>query len=165
MDISLHILKWYKENRRDLPWRSTGDPYKIWLSEVILQQTRVEQGMPYYFRFIEKYPDIHVLAEAPEQEILKLWQGLGYYSRARNLHFAAKQVMNDLRGEFPKTYEEIKKLKGVGEYTAAAIASIAYGEAVAVVDGNVKRVIARLMGVQTSGNRQYKDVKALMEEH
>jgi A/G-specific adenine glycosylase len=121
--------------------------------------------MPYYFRFIEKYPDVHALAEAPEQEILKLWQGLGYYSRARNLHFAAKQVMSEFQGDFPITYEEIKKLKGVGDYTAAAIASIAFGEAEAVVDGNVKRVIARLMGVRTSGNRQYKDVKALMDEH
>lgn len=165
MDFTEDIIIWYRKNRRDLPWRSTNDPYKIWLSEVILQQTRVDQGMPYYFRFTQKYPDIKDLADAEEQEILKLWQGLGYYSRARNLHNAAKQVMDEFNGEFPKTYGEIKTLKGVGDYTAAAIASIAFGEAEAVVDGNVKRVIARLMGVQTSGNQQYKDVKALMDEH
>jgi A/G-specific adenine glycosylase len=165
MDFSSDIIIWYKQKRRDLPWRSTNDPYKIWLSEVILQQTRVEQGMPYYFSFVEKYPDVHALAEAPEQDVLKLWQGLGFYSRARNLHFAAKQVVNDNDGVFPRTFDEIKKLKGVGDYTAAAIASIAFGEAEAVVDGNVKRVIARLMGVQATDTRLYKDVKALMDEH
>jgi A/G-specific adenine glycosylase len=165
MDISSHIIKWYDVNRRDLPWRNTRDPYKIWLSEVILQQTRVDQGMPYYYRFVEKYPDIHALADAPEQDILKLWQGLGYYSRARNLHFAAKQVMNDFKQEFPKTYAEIKKLKGVGEYTAAAIASIAFNQVVPVVDGNVKRVMARLYGLESTGNTLYIEVKALMAEN
>ena len=165
MDFAKQILDWYEIHRRDLPWRRSGNPYHIWLSEVILQQTRVDQGMAYYLRFLKQYPTIQSLAEAPEQEVLKLWQGLGYYSRARNLHYASKQLMDDFGGVFPDRYEKISLLKGVGEYTAAAIASIAFGEAVPVVDGNVKRVICRLMGIQASGIRQYKDVKALMAEY
>ena len=124
MDFSDQILKWYKTHQRDLPWRHTRDAYKIWLSEVILQQTRVDQGMAYYQKFVDRFPEIIDLAEAPEQEVLKLWQGLGYYSRARNLHFAARQIMTDHGGIFPVTYNEIIKLKGVGEYTADAISSI-----------------------------------------
>lgn len=126
-----------------MPWRSVKDPYHIWLSEVILQQTRVDQGMPYYFKFVTAFPRIQDLAAAPEDKVLNLWQGLGYYSRARNLHAAAKLVAREYRGKFPQTYEEILRLKGVGEYTAAAISSIAFGLPHAVVDGNVYRVLSR----------------------
>ncbi len=142
------LIDWFSKAKRDLPWRRTKDPYKIWLSEVILQQTRVDQGMPYYHRFVESHPNVHSLAGASEQEILKLWEGLGYYSRARNLHSAAKYVAKELNGNFPNCYEELLKLKGVGPYTAAAIASIAFGEAVPVVDGNVFRFISRHFGVE-----------------
>jgi A/G-specific adenine glycosylase len=164
MDFASQILKWYRKEKRNLPWRHTKDPYLIWLSEVILQQTRVDQGMDYYLRFSEKYPDIKILAEASEQEILKMWQGLGYYSRARNMLFAARQLMSEFNGVFPQNYEQIRKLKGVGEYTAAAIASIAFGQRVAVVDGNVKRVISRLFGLENTGNDLYKKVKQIMTE-
>jgi A/G-specific adenine glycosylase len=163
MDFTEEILYWYETNRRDLPWRRTENPYFIWLSEVILQQTRVGQGMAYYLRFVEHYPNIKSLANAPEQEVLKLWQGLGYYSRARNLHFAAKQLMDDHNGTFPDTYAEILTLKGVGEYTAAAVASIAFGEAVPVVDGNVKRVISRIFGLHDTGKKLYDKSKAIMQ--
>nr|WP_254153088.1 A/G-specific adenine glycosylase [Chryseosolibacter indicus] len=146
------IVEWYQENRRMLPWRQTKDPYKIWLSEVILQQTRVNQGLPYYLRFTETFPTVTALANASEQEVLRLWQGLGYYSRARNLHKCAKVVSKDHHGTFPKTFEELKKLPGIGEYTAAAIASIAHYEAVAVVDGNVFRVLSRIFGIDTPIN-------------
>lgn len=149
MDFGAIIMSWYHKNKRDLPWRMTQDPYRIWLSEVILQQTRVQQGLPYYFSFINKYPDVKSLASAPEDDILKLWQGLGYYSRARNLHFAAKMVVNEFNGTFPATYKELKLLKGVGDYTAAAIASICYNEVQAVVDGNVYRVLSRIYGIDT----------------
>jgi A/G-specific adenine glycosylase len=141
------IVEWYQQNKRKLPWRETKDPYKIWLSEVILQQTRVNQGLPYYNRFEEKFPTVSDLAQAPEQQILRLWQGLGYYTRARNLHKCAKTVAEKLSGQFPNNYEALKKLPGIGDYTAAAIASIAYGEPVAVVDGNVFRVLSRLFGI------------------
>ena len=141
------IVKWYLENRRELPWRTTGDPYKIWLSEIILQQTRVNQGLPYYMKFIEKFPDVRSLAQASEQEVLRLWQGLGYYTRARNLHKCAQTVVKEFNGVFPSEYEELKKLPGIGSYTAAAIASIAFKKAVAVVDGNVFRVLARIFGI------------------
>ncbi len=164
MDFASQILKWYRKEKRNLPWRSTRNPYLIWLSEVILQQTRVDQGMDYYLQFSEKYPDIEMLAEASEQEVLKMWQGLGYYSRARNMLFAARQLMSEFNGVFPRDYEQIRKLKGVGEYTAAAIASIAYGQRVAVVDGNVKRVISRLFGLKNTGNDLYKKVKQIMSE-
>ncbi len=147
MGFSDEIINWYLANKRDLPWRDTQNPYRIWLSEVILQQTRVAQGMPYYFKFVDKYPTVAELANAPEDDILKLWQGLGYYSRARNMHAAAKTIVDEYAGEFPKTYTEILKLKGIGKYTAAAIASIAYKEPVAVVDGNVYRVLSRYFGI------------------
>ena len=143
------LLNWYKDNARDLPWRATSDPYRIWLSEIILQQTRVEQGMPYYLRFTEQYPDVRSLASAEEQEVLKLWQGLGYYSRARNLHAAARQVCEEFEGRFPVEYEKLLKLKGVGAYTAAAIASICHNEPVPVVDGNVYRFISRYLALET----------------
>ncbi len=152
MTFSVQIISWYKQHKRDLPWRGIKDPYKIWLSEIILQQTRVEQGTPYYHRFIERYPSIQNLAGAQEEEVLKLWQGLGYYSRARNLHFAAKQVIQKFDGKFPSTHKDILSLKGVGEYTAAAIASFAYDLPHAVVDGNVYRLLARYFGIHTPIN-------------
>ncbi|MBD3636094.1 MAG: A/G-specific adenine glycosylase [Crocinitomicaceae bacterium] len=148
-DFSALIKNWYLQNRRNLPWRATNDPYKIWLSEIILQQTRVEQGMSYYLKFIEHYPTVKDLAEATEDEVLKDWQGLGYYSRARNLHAAAKYIHNELEGKFPTTYKEILQLKGVGEYTASAISSIVFGLPKAVVDGNVYRVLSRLLNEDT----------------
>lgn len=149
MNFSEKIISWYHKNKRDLPWRNTHDPYKIWLSEIILQQTRVDQGMSYYLKFIKEFPQIKDLANAPEDKVLKLWQGLGYYSRARNLHAAAKMVMKDFNGKFPSSYNDIIKLKGVGQYTAAAVSSIAFNEAQAVVDGNVYRVLSRVFGVKT----------------
>ncbi len=142
--ISDLLIAWYEDNSRALPWRETRDPYRIWISEIILQQTRVQQGMDYYYRFVDHYPAVADLARAPLEEVLKLWQGLGYYSRARNLHAAANQVMSEFGGVFPKTYQDILMLKGVGPYTAAAIASFAYQEQCAVVDGNVYRVLSRL---------------------
>lgn len=141
------LIDWYLQNKRDLPWRQTNDPYRIWLSEIMLQQTRVAQGMPYYFSFTDAFPTVFDLARADEQHVLKLWQGLGYYSRARNLHATAKFVANELGGNFPETFEGLTKLKGVGDYTAAAIASISFGEPVPVVDGNVFRVLARYFGL------------------
>ena len=141
------IVEWYGEHHRNLPWRNTQDPYKIWLSEIILQQTRVLQGLPYFKKFIRKYPNIKSLARAPEAEILRLWQGLGYYTRARNLHACAKLVVKKYRGEFPSSFEELRALPGVGDYTAAAIASFAFKKQIAVVDGNVYRVLARVFGI------------------
>lgn len=149
MSFTQKIIHWYSANKRDLPWRETTDAYKIWLSEIILQQTRVAQGMPYYQKFVSHYPSVQDFAAAPQDDILKLWQGLGYYSRARNMHAAAKAVVSNYNGVFPNTYTEIIKLKGVGKYTAAAIASIAFNEAVAVVDGNVYRVLSRYFGIAT----------------
>lgn len=149
MDFTTSIQKWYRLNQRELPWRSTKNPYHIWLSEVILQQTRVEQGMPYYFRFTEKFPRIEDLANASEDQVLNLWQGLGYYSRARNLHAAAKTVVQKHKGKFPSSYADIIALKGVGEYTAAAVASIAFDLPHAVVDGNVYRVLSRVFKIDT----------------
>jgi A/G-specific adenine glycosylase len=148
-EIQSLILCWFEENHRKLPWRQTKDPYFIWLSEVILQQTRVAQGTNYYFKFIKNYPTITHLAKASEQEVLSDWQGLGYYSRARNLHASAKYINENLNGIFPKSYDEIIKLKGIGEYTAAAISSFAFNEARAVVDGNVYRVLSRLFDIDT----------------
>ena len=147
MDFTPTILHWYAENGRDLPWRRTRDPYAVWLSEIILQQTRVAQGWTYWERFMERFPTVESLAEAPEDEVLRLWQGLGYYSRARNLHAAAKQIA--ALGSFPDTLDGIRALKGVGDYTAAAIGSIAFGLPAAVVDGNVYRVLARYFGIAT----------------
>ncbi|MFZ2906725.1 MAG: A/G-specific adenine glycosylase [Cyclobacteriaceae bacterium] len=146
--FSLKLAEWYKIHKRNLPWRDTKDPYRIWLSEIILQQTRVNQGLPYYQKFIEAFPSVFDLAKAPEQKVLRLWQGLGYYTRARNLHRCAKQIIDTYGGVFPKTFEELKTLPGIGEYTAAAIASIAFGKRVAVVDGNVSRVISRTKGIE-----------------
>ena len=146
------IVKWYLDNKRSLPWRETTDPYKIWLSEVILQQTRVAQGLPYYQQFIQTYPTVQHLADANEQEVLRLWQGLGYYSRARNLHKCARSVVDRFHARFPQTYQELLSLPGIGQYTAAAIASFAYNESVAVVDGNVFRVLARIFGIDTAIN-------------
>lgn len=147
MAFSNDIIAWYNQHKRDLPWRHTTDPYIIWLSEVILQQTRVEQGLPYFHRFLSHFPDVVSFAAAPEGEILLHWQGLGYYSRARNMHRAAKAVVAEHGGIFPSRYDELIKLKGIGEYTASAIASFSAGEARAVVDGNVFRVLARYFGI------------------
>lgn len=147
--FSTQIISWYRTNPRELPWRGIVDPYKIWLSEIILQQTRVAQGLPYYYAFSETYPTVRDLALAPESEVLRLWQGLGYYSRARNLHGCAKYVWYELGGKFPNNYQDLLKLKGVGSYTASAIASFAFGEVKAVVDGNVFRVLARYFGIDT----------------
>lgn len=144
------LLAWYQPEARPLPWKGIQNPYHIWLSEIILQQTRVEQGLAYYLRFVETYPQIQDLAAAPDDEVMKLWEGLGYYSRARNLLAAARYVANELDGVFPDTYEGIRQLKGVGPYTAAAIASFAYNLPHAVVDGNVFRVLARFFGISTA---------------
>ncbi len=144
-----HLLQWFKKNQRPLPWKGEKNPYFIWLSEIILQQTRVEQGLPYYLKFKKAYPTVHDLANAPEDSVMKNWQGLGYYSRARNLHAAAKYISTELKGKFPDTYEDILQLKGVGPYTAAAIASFGYDLPHAVVDGNVYRVLARYFGIDT----------------
>ncbi|HEY0091267.1 MAG TPA: A/G-specific adenine glycosylase, partial [Flavobacterium sp.] len=149
MNFPKLLIDWYLQNRRNLPWRDTTDPYLIWLSEIMLQQTRVAQGMPYYFKFAEAFPTVFDLARADEQQVLKLWQGLGYYSRARNLHKTAQYVAGNLGGIFPKNYAGLIKLTGVGEYTAAAIASFSYNEPVAVVDGNVFRVLSRFFDIET----------------
>ena len=141
------LISWYDKNKRDLPWRHTRNPYLIWISEIILQQTRVAQGYDYYQRFVQRFPDVYTLAEAHEDEVMKYWQGLGYYSRARNLHAAAKSMAE--AGGFPDTYEGVRALKGVGEYTAAAICSFAYDLPYAVVDGNVYRVLSRWLGIDT----------------
>ncbi len=154
-DTSLHqfftenLLAWFAQNHRPLPWKGERDPYKIWLSEIILQQTRVEQGLPYFQKFVAQYPTVRDLADAPEDEVMKTWQGLGYYSRARNLHATAKLVAYELGGQFPDTFEGLRQLKGVGDYTAAAIASFAFGLPHAVLDGNVYRVLARFFGIET----------------
>jgi len=152
MIFSKILINWYSVNKRELPWRKTTNPYKIWLSEIILQQTQVKQGLPYYDNFNAKYPSVLDLANANEDAVLKLWQGLGYYSRARNLHATAKHIANDLNGQFPNTYKELLKLKGVGDYTASAIASIYFNEVTAVVDGNVYRVLSRYFGISTAIN-------------
>ncbi|WP_298792709.1 A/G-specific adenine glycosylase [uncultured Allomuricauda sp.] len=163
MTFSEHILKWYGQNKRALPWRETKDPYKIWLSEIMLQQTRVAQGMPYYHKFLEAFPTVFKLANANEEQVLKLWQGLGYYSRARNLHTTAKMVVEEYDGKFPNTYKQLKSLKGVGDYTASAIASICFDIPEPVVDGNVYRVLARYFGVDlpinsTEGIKYFKEL-------
>jgi len=147
---STKLLDWYDRVKRNLPWRETKDPYKVWISEIILQQTRVDQGLPYYGRFIAVFPKVEDLANANEDEVLKLWEGLGYYSRARNLHFTAKLVANELGGIFPRTYKGLLELKGIGPYTAAAIGSISFGLPVAAVDGNVYRVLSRYFGITDS---------------
>jgi A/G-specific adenine glycosylase len=157
------LTVWYQQNKRDLPWREKNDPYFIWVSEIILQQTRVDQGKDYFTRFIGRFPDIYALAGASENEVLKIWQGLGYYSRARNMHFAAKQIINEFNGAFPDNHSDLLRLKGVGDYTAAAIASIAFGQPHAVIDGNVYRVLSRIFGLttpvdSTEGKREFSDL-------
>ena len=165
--MSFHstLTNWYSVHKRNLPWRSSRNPYNIWLSEIILQQTQVKQGLPYYEAFIANYASVQDLANASETAVLNLWQGLGYYSRARNLHFTAKHIAENLDGTFPKNYKSLLKLKGVGDYTASAIASICYEESVAVVDGNVYRVLARYFGIDTPINSTegIKQFKALAE--
>jgi len=142
------LINWYIKHKRDLPWRQTRDPYRIWLSEIILQQTRVDQGRPYYERFVENYPNVSGLAEAGIDQVLKLWEGLGYYSRAKNLHKCARQIVREYNGIFPDSYDGLLQLPGIGPYSAAAIASFAYQEPVAVLDGNVYRVLSRVFGVE-----------------
>ncbi len=164
--FSKKLIVWYLQNKRDLPWRNTNNPYHIWLSEIMLQQTRVLQGLPYYLKFIEAYPKVEDLASAPEDEVLKLWQGLGYYSRARNLHATAKMVAKEMDGIFPNNYKDLLKLKGVGDYTASAIASISFNQPEAVVDGNVYRVLSRFFGISTPINSTagQKEFKQLAQE-
>lgn len=157
------LEQWYEHHKRNLPWRHTRDPYRIWLSEIILQQTRVAQGLPYYERFVAAYPTVTDMAQAEERDLLRLWQGLGYYSRARNLHQTARLVSTELKGNFPNSYHNLLKLKGIGVYTAAAIASFAFGERVPVVDGNVYRVLARFFGIAedittTSAKKTFADL-------
>lgn len=152
MKFSNTLIYWHLQNNRDLPWRKTKNPYFIWLSEIMLQQTRVAQGLSYYLKFTTAFPTVFDLAKAEESTVLKMWQGLGYYSRARNLHFTAKQIANEFNGEFPSSYKEIIKLKGIGDYTASAISSICFEEAAAVVDGNVYRVLSRYFGIKTPIN-------------
>ncbi|TKG88915.1 A/G-specific adenine glycosylase [Puteibacter caeruleilacunae] len=163
MNFARELLEWYNIYKRDLPWRRTKDPYKIWLSEIILQQTRVDQGNAYYHAFIEKYPDVFALANADQEEVLKLWQGLGYYSRARNLHFASQEIVKLYAGNFPNDHKQVLKLKGIGEYTAAAICSIAYNQPYPVIDGNVFRVLSRVFGISapidtTTGKKEFKQL-------
>lgn len=165
--ISTLLQAWFEKNKRDLPWRKTNNAYVVWISEIILQQTRVNQGLDYFLRFIERFPDASSLASAHEDEVLKLWQGLGYYSRARNLHAAAKQIVSQFGGEFPQSHDDIISLRGVGEYTAAAVASIAYNQPYAVVDGNVFRVLARLFAIETpidtgAGKKEFAKVAQLI---
>ncbi|MGP1473148.1 MAG: A/G-specific adenine glycosylase [Prevotella intermedia] len=165
MNFSKTILNWYAINGRELPWRQTTNPYAIWLSEVIMQQTRIAQGTAYWERFMKRWPNVYELAKATENEVLREWQGLGYYSRARNLHKAAQQIVG--LGCFPQTYKELKQLKGIGEYTAAAISSISFAEPVAVVDGNVYRVLARYFGIDTpiDSTEGKKVFKAMAQEY
>ena len=165
-DFSSILICWYNQNSRDLPWRHTKNPYIIWISEIILQQTRVNQGLEYFNRFVKRFPDVALLAEAPEDEVMKYWQGLGYYSRARNLHAAAKQIMEKYNGIFPREYEQVLQLKGIGEYTAAAICSFAYDLPYAVLDGNVYRVLARLFAIEMPINlpRAKKEFQELAQQ-
>jgi len=161
--LYITLIKWYNLHKRDLPWRETKDPYKIWLSEIILQQTQVIQGTSYYLKFIKNYPTVKKLANAPIDSVLKDWQGLGYYSRARNLHFTANQIIEKHNGKFPSSYTEIRNLKGIGDYTAAAIASFSFDLPYAVLDGNVYRVLSRIFGIKTpidsvAGKKVFKDL-------
>lgn len=165
--FSWQLIGWYEENKRDLPWRDTTDPYRIWVSEVILQQTRVVQGMAYYNRFVECFPDVGSLALAEEEDVLKIWQGLGYYSRARHMHQAAKAVLHEHKAVFPRTYDELRRLKGVGDYSASAISSLAGGEPQPAVDGNVLRVLARYEGIRDPVNtvRTRRMIKTLLKNY
>jgi A/G-specific adenine glycosylase len=163
MSFNSNLTNWFDKNKRELPWRKSNDPYKIWLSEIILQQTQVKQGLPYYNKFLKNYPNIYELARSSEDEVMKNWQGLGYYSRARNLLFTAKYIVHELNGIFPKKYIDLIKLKGVGDYTASAIASICFDESVAVLDGNVFRVLSRYFGIEipinsTQGIKHFKSL-------
>lgn len=162
MTFSNRLIYWYLQNDRDLPWRKTNNPYLVWLSEIMLQQTRVNQGLSYYLKFKEAFPTVFDLANADEKQVLKLWQGLGYYSRARNLHYTANYIANELDGRFPDSYEELLKLKGIGDYTASAIASICFDKPEAVVDGNVYRVLSRYFGLSTPINSS-KGIKEFKE--
>jgi A/G-specific adenine glycosylase len=166
MDFAAELVAWYRKNKRNLPWRGTKDPYKVWLSEIILQQTRVEQGTAYYHAFVENYPDVHALASASEDEVLKTWEGLGYYSRARNLHATARIISTDLKGRFPNSHAGLLELKGIGDYTASAISSFCYGEKQPVVDGNVFRFLSRHFGIDTpiDSTKGKKEFRALAEE-
>ncbi len=170
MDFASRLLWWYDRNGRSLPWRGDSDPYRIWVSEVILQQTRVEQGVGYFSRFIEAFPDLHSLALAPLGEVLRLWQGLGYYTRARNLHRAARQIISEHNGQLPSDSQALSGLSGIGPYTSAAIGSIAFGERVPVIDGNVYRVLSRLFAIEhpidtAGGKRAFYDLAlSLMPE-
>jgi A/G-specific adenine glycosylase len=166
MIFSKTLIHWYSNNKRNLPWRQTKNPYYIWLSEIILQQTQVKQGLPYYEAFVAEFPSIFHLAKADESKVLKLWQGLGYYSRARNLHATAKYIISEFDGEFPNNYKDLLKLKGIGDYTASAIASICFNENTAVVDGNVYRVLSRYFGIDTpiNSSKGAKEFKALAQE-
>ena len=166
MHFTKTLTYWYSTHKRDLPWRRTKDPYHIWLSEIIMQQTQVSQGLPYYKAFVKVFPTVFALAKAEEQDVLKLWQGLGYYSRARNLHFTAKTIVTNYNGLFPETYSELLKLKGIGDYTASAIASICFDQPTAVVDGNVYRVLSRYFGIDTPINstKGIKEFKALAQQ-
>lgn len=165
MEFSHILIEWYRANKRDLPWRLTSDPYKIWVSEVILQQTRVAQGLGYFLRFTETFPSVFDLADAHIDKVLKVWQGLGYYTRARNMHATAKYIVENLNGNFPNTYAELIKLKGVGDYTASAIATFAFKERVAAIDGNVYRIMARYFGVDTpmDTSQGQKELRALAQ--
>ena len=164
-NFSKDLISWYSINKRELPWRKTKDPYKIWLSEIILQQTKVTQGLPYYLSFENKYPSVSKLAKASEQEVLKLWEGLGYYSRARNLHKAAKIVMDKFDGIFPSNYKDLIKLPGIGDYTASAISSFSVNEINPVVDGNVYRFLSRYIGIKTpiNTNKSLKEFRNIGE--
>lgn len=170
MNFSKEIIHWYFQNKRDLPWRKTKDPYRIWLSEIMLQQTRVAQGLPYYEKFTEAFPTVYDLAKAEESQVLKLWQGLGYYSRARNLHYTAKDIVENYNGQFPGSYSALLKLKGVGDYTASAIASICFDEIAPVVDGNVYRVLSRYFDIDipinsTEGVKKFKELAFEVVDH
>ncbi|MCR9181762.1 MAG: A/G-specific adenine glycosylase [Flavobacteriaceae bacterium] len=166
MSFTSKLIDWYQSNKRELPWRARKDPYAIWLSEIILQQTRIEQGLKYYEAFIETYPTVFDLAKAEEEDVLKLWQGLGYYSRARNLHHTAISIVETHKGIFPENHSGLMKLKGIGDYTASAISSICYNEPQAVVDGNVYRVLSRVFGIFTPINSSQgaKEFKTLAQK-
>ena len=160
------IYRWFNKNQRNLPWRATDDPYKIWISEIILQQTRIAQGTNYYLRFIERFPDIVTLAKATENEVLKMWQGLGYYSRARNLLEAAKTIVNTYNGKFPESYDDIIGLKGIGKYTAGAISSIAFNKPMPAVNGNVNRLFLRYFGIflPINSGKEEREIWKITEE-
>jgi len=166
IDFSRILIAWYKQNKRDLPWRNTKNPYHIWLSEIILQQTRVDQGLSYYNKFVENYPTVCDLANANQEDVLKLWQGLGYYSRARNLHATAITIRDEYKNKFPSTFKEVHSLKGIGDYTASAIMSFSYNKPYPVIDGNVYRVLSRIFGIEEfiDSNKGKNVFKVLAEE-